>query len=38
MIDSDRLWAMTGTGNELFVMRYIDIDPVLKKRSYFFPE
>ena len=38
MIDSDRLWAMTGTGNDLFVMRYVDIDPVLKKRSYFFPE
>ena len=38
MIDSDRLWAMTGTGNDFFVMRYIDIDPVLKKRSYFFPE
>jgi hypothetical protein len=38
MIDSDRLWAITGTENELFVMRYVDIDPVLKKRSYFFPE
>ncbi|MFZ0282172.1 MAG: hypothetical protein WAL29_11010, partial [Bacteroidales bacterium] len=36
--DSDRLWAKTVDENELFVIRYVDIDPVLKKRSYFFPE
>lgn len=36
--DSDRLWAKTDSGNEIFVIRYIDIDPILKKRSYFFPE
>lgn len=35
--DSDRLWAKTGDRNDLFVMRYFDIDPVLKKRSYFLP-
>lgn len=37
-IDTDRLWAKTGNHDELFIVRYFDIDPVLKKRSYFFPE
>jgi hypothetical protein len=36
--DSDRLLGRTGTSDEFFVMRYFDIDPLLKKRSYFFPE
>ncbi len=36
--DSDRLWAKTEARDELFIVRYFDIDPVLKKRSYFFPE
>jgi hypothetical protein len=36
--DSDRLLGKTQSGNEFFVMRYFDIDPLLKKRSYFFPE
>jgi len=36
--DSDRLLGRTQTSNEFFVMRYFDIDPLLKKRSYFFPE
>jgi hypothetical protein len=34
--DSDRLYGKTGEIDELFVMRYFDIDPLLKKRSYFF--
>lgn len=34
--DSDRLYGKTQSTNELFVVRYFDIDPLLKKRSYFF--
>lgn len=36
--DSDRLWGKTENSDELFIMRYFDVDPILKKRSYFFPE
>lgn len=36
--DSDRLLGRTQSSDEFFVMRYFDIDPLLKKRSYFFPE
>ena len=36
--DSDRLLGRTQTSDEFFVVRYFDIDPLLKKRSYFFPE
>ena len=36
--DSDRLFGKTQNSDEFFVMRYFDIDPLLKKRSYFFPE
>jgi hypothetical protein len=36
--DSDRLWARTGERDELFIIRYFDIDPLLKKKSYFFKE
>lgn len=35
--DTDRLWAKTDSNNALFVIRYMDIDPLLKKRSYFYP-
>lgn len=35
--DSDRLIGKTQERNGLFVIRYFDIDPILKKRSYFFP-
>lgn len=35
--DSDRLLGKTQDRDELFVIRYFDIDPILKKRSYFFP-
>lgn len=34
--DSDRLYGKTQLSDELFVVRYFDIDPLLKKRSYFF--
>ena len=36
--DKDRLYGKTGDRDDLFVVRYFDIDPVLKKRSYFFRE
>jgi hypothetical protein len=35
--DSDRLLGKTQERDGLFVIRYFDIDPILKKRSYFFP-
>ena len=35
--DSDRLWGKTQNSEEVFIIRYFDIDPLLKKRSYFFP-
>ncbi len=34
--DSDRLWGKTDNSNTLFIVRYFDIDPLVKKRSYFF--
>jgi hypothetical protein len=37
-LDSDRLLGKTDEHNELFIMRYFDIDPIIKKRSYFFPQ
>jgi len=36
--DSDMLLGKTQNNDEFFIMRYFDIDPLLKKRSYFFPE
>jgi hypothetical protein len=35
--DTDRLWAKINNREVLFIVRFMDIDPVLKKRSYFFP-
>jgi hypothetical protein len=35
-VDSDRLYGKTDEIDALFVMRYFDIDPLIKKRSYFF--
>ena len=35
-IDSDRLLGKTDEKDELFIIRYFDIDPLIKKRSYFF--
>jgi hypothetical protein len=37
-IDSDRLLGKTEAADELFILRYFDIDPLIKKRSYFFPQ
>jgi len=36
--NSDRLWAKMEGKDELFVIRYFDVDPLLKKKIYFFPE
>lgn len=35
-IDSDRLFGKTDDRDVLFIMRYFDIDPLIKKRSYFY--
>jgi hypothetical protein len=35
-IDSDRLLGKTDEKDELFIIRYFDIDPLIKKRSYFY--
>lgn len=35
--DTDRMWAKTEDAGEIFIIRYVDIDPLLKKRSYFYP-
>ncbi len=32
------LLGKTDEKDDLFVMRYFDIDPLIKKRSYFFPQ
>jgi len=36
--DSDRMLGKTGDNDELFIIRYFDIDPLIKKKSYFYPE
>jgi hypothetical protein len=36
--DSDRLFGKTRSSVEFFIIRYFDIDPLLKKSSYFFRE
>ncbi len=36
--DSDRLWGKTNERDEIFILRYFDIDPILKKVSYFCKE
>ena len=37
-IDSNRLIGKTDDRDQLFILRYFDIDPLIKKRSYFFPQ
>lgn len=37
-IDTDRLLGKTEEKDELFIVRYFDIDPLIKKISYFFPQ
>lgn len=34
--DTDRVWGRLEDGNGIFVMRYFDLDPILKKRDWFF--
>lgn len=34
--DTDRVWAEKNDGKGIFIMRYFDLDPILKKKSYFF--
>ncbi len=36
LIDPDRLWGMNNITDRIFIVKYFDIDPVIKKRSYFF--
>ena len=36
--DTDRVWGKTDNHDDLFIMRYFDLDPLLKKKSYFFPD
>lgn len=33
--DTDRVWGKLENGNGIFIMRYFDIDPILKKKSWF---
>ena len=35
--DSDRVLGKTQSMDEYFIVRYFDIDPILKRRAYFFP-
>ncbi|MDR2887544.1 MAG: hypothetical protein LBV26_06040 [Bacteroidales bacterium] len=35
-VDTDKLIGSLGTNTDFFNVRYFDIDPVLKKRPYFF--
>jgi hypothetical protein len=34
--DTDRLWGKNDDREEFLILRYTDIDPLLKKRTYFF--
>jgi hypothetical protein len=36
--DSNRVYGKTDDKSDLFIMRYFDIDPLIKKREYFFRE
>ena len=37
-VDTDRMFGKTQERNEIFIIRYFDIDPLLKKWSYFYRE
>lgn len=37
IVDYDRVWARKDDGPHLFIARYFDLDPLLRKKSYFFP-
>lgn len=34
-LDSDRMYGQTNVSDEIFIVRYFDIDPLLKRRDYF---
>ena len=36
--DTDRLWAKINGREEFLIIRYFDIDPLLKRITYFFPQ
>lgn len=36
--DSDKLWGKTNERDDILILRYFDIDPILKKVSYFCKE
>jgi hypothetical protein len=36
LLDTDRIWGNLNESGNIFIMRYFDVDPILKKRSYFF--
>ncbi|MBM3420311.1 MAG: hypothetical protein FJY11_04160 [Bacteroidetes bacterium] len=36
--DTDRAWGNLNDAGNLFVVRYYDIDPILRKMSYFFQQ
>lgn len=36
--DTDRVWARMDGSDDIFILRYFDIDPILKRKSYFFGE
>ena len=36
--DTDRMWAFKQDGRDIFIVKYADMDPLIKKRSYFLPE
>jgi hypothetical protein len=33
--DTDKVWGKTNLRDEVFIIRYLDLDPIIKKRSYF---
>ncbi len=35
MIDTDRLWASINGGKDLFIIKYYDMDPLIKNPGYF---
>jgi hypothetical protein len=35
VVDTDRAWGRKDDSNNLFVVRYYDIDPLLRRKSYF---
>ncbi|MBE0674780.1 MAG: hypothetical protein IH591_08975 [Bacteroidales bacterium] len=36
--DNDRVWGSKQIDGQIFIARYFDLDPLLRKKSYFFPD